>query len=287
MKEASFETGDRVRHKVTQIEGEIVQLEESLATPHAWVIEPSVCDVNPPRLYRYVDLEKVEPLGDRQTLTEELRLDISDNITVCDQLNRSSSNTSTLNDSEKNLLSSSNTSTLNGFRQDPLSSSSSSTLNDIRENFLSKRSSSTLNKSSGGLKGSNHVLLEDNSEVHAHSNDLTSNQLLEDKTEVPSQGNDSTSNQLLANELLHTVSKPTPQRRVKGDGSGCIYWRTVVRNGREYQQAYYQYEFWQNGHCFVKSTKYIPKKLWKQVLKLDRDKAPISEILEVLGVVRK
>lgn len=74
---------------------------------------------------------------------------------------------------------------------------------------------------------------------------------------------------------------------MKGDGSGCIYWRTVVRNGLEYQQAYYQYELWQDGQCLVKSTKYIPKKLLKQVLKLDRDKAPVLEILEVLGVFIK
>ncbi len=43
-----------MKHKVTQIEGEIVQLEESLAMPHAWVIEPSICEFNPQKLYRLV-----------------------------------------------------------------------------------------------------------------------------------------------------------------------------------------------------------------------------------------
>ena len=97
MNQTSFEVGDRVRHKVTQIEGEIMHTEESLAMPHASVIEPSEREVNPPRLYRkIVDLEKVESLGDKQTLTEELLEDIFD-ATACDQFNLSSGNSSTLN----------------------------------------------------------------------------------------------------------------------------------------------------------------------------------------------
>ena len=65
MNQISFEVGDRVRHKITQVEGSIVQIEKSLAMPHAWVIEPSEREVNPPRLYRLIDLEKVEDSGEK------------------------------------------------------------------------------------------------------------------------------------------------------------------------------------------------------------------------------
>ncbi|MCC5622101.1 hypothetical protein [Nostoc sp. CHAB 5715] len=36
-------------------------------------------------------------------------------------------------------------------------------------------------------------------------------------------------------------------RRNKGEGSGSIHWRTITNNGRDYQQAYYHYEFWSEG----------------------------------------
>lgn len=38
-------------------------MEESLAMPHVWVIEPSQREVNTPKLYRIIDLEKVESGG--------------------------------------------------------------------------------------------------------------------------------------------------------------------------------------------------------------------------------
>jgi hypothetical protein len=36
-------------------------------------------------------------------------------------------------------------------------------------------------------------------------------------------------------------------RRTKGDGSGCIYYRAVTKKGKQYREAYYQYEFWSGG----------------------------------------
>ncbi|WP_127087130.1 DNA N-6-adenine-methyltransferase [Dulcicalothrix desertica] len=74
-------------------------------------------------------------------------------------------------------------------------------------------------------------------------------------------------------------------RRTKGNGSGSIRWRTVIRKGKEYYEAYYHYEFWSSGEREIKSTKYIPKRLLSQVLSLDSQKAPVREILKVLGVV--
>ena len=73
-------------------------------------------------------------------------------------------------------------------------------------------------------------------------------------------------------------------RRDKGNGSGCIYCRTVTKNGKQYQEAYYQYEFWSEGDRVVKSSKYIPKGKLATVQQLDEQKAPVREILKVLGV---
>ena len=83
-------------------------------------------------------------------------------------------------------------------------------------------------------------------------------------------------------------------RRTKGDGSGCIYYRTVTKKGKEYREAYYQYEFWKEGdtprrgrrsHRLAKSSRYVPKRLVAQVQQLEAEKAPVREILQVLGVI--
>jgi hypothetical protein len=66
-------------------------------------------------------------------------------------------------------------------------------------------------------------------------------------------------------------------RRRKGDGSGCIYWRTVTKKGKNYQEAYYQYEFWKKGDRLVKSSKYIPKRM-SYALKEERDRDRTEDI---------
>jgi hypothetical protein len=77
----------------------------------------------------------------------------------------------------------------------------------------------------------------------------------------------------------------SPSKRRKGDGSGTIHWRTITRGGKDYPQAYYHYEFWSGGDRIVKSSRYIPKRLLAQVQQLDVEKAPVREILQVLGVM--
>ena len=67
------------------------------------------------------------------------------------------------------------------------------------------------------------------------------------------------------------------RRRKKGEGSGHIYYRTVTRNGKEYQQAYYQWR--ENGK---QRTKYIPKKLLDKVEEAEYKKYPVTKILELL-----
>lgn len=88
------------------------------------------------------------------------------------------------------------------------------------------------------------------------------------------------------------------QRRYKGDGSarrlrgklppqsslGCIYRRTKTINGVNYQEAWYHYEFWLNGNRLTKTSRYIPKRLVAKIQELESIKAPVAEILKLLGV---
>ncbi|MEC4888339.1 MAG: hypothetical protein SAL70_44595, partial [Scytonema sp. PMC 1070.18] len=77
---------------------------------------------------------------------------------------------------------------------------------------------------------------------------------------------------------------PSKLRRHKGLGSGSIHWRTITKNGKDYPQAYYHYEFWQDGDRLIKTTKYIPKSLLPKILELEARKACVREILKLLGV---
>jgi hypothetical protein len=71
-------------------------------------------------------------------------------------------------------------------------------------------------------------------------------------------------------------------RRHKGEGSGHIYYRSVTRNGKEYQQAYYQWR--ENGK---QKTKYIPKKLLDKVEEAESSKQTVADILILLGGIDK
>ena len=73
-------------------------------------------------------------------------------------------------------------------------------------------------------------------------------------------------------------------RRHKGDGSGCIYYRTVTKKGKEYCEAYYQYEIWVMGDRLIKSSRYIPKGTLCKVQQMEVEKAPVKEILRVLRI---
>ena len=71
-------------------------------------------------------------------------------------------------------------------------------------------------------------------------------------------------------------------RRQKGEGSGHIYYRSVTRNGKDYQQAYYQWR--ENGR---QRTKYISKKLLSRVKEAESQKLPVADILILLGGTEK
>lgn len=86
--------------------------------------------------------------------------------------------------------------------------------------------------------------------------------------------------------LLGVVDSPSKTRRNKGEGSGSIHWRTITKNGKDYQQAYYHYELWNDGDRTFKSSRYIPKRLLKRVQQMEHEKALVNEILRVLGVIK-
>ncbi len=67
-------------------------------------------------------------------------------------------------------------------------------------------------------------------------------------------------------------------RRQKGEGSGHIYYRTVTRNGKEYEQVYYQWR--ENGK---QKTKYIPLRLLDKVTEAEALKLPVADIICLLG----
>ncbi len=83
-------------------------------------------------------------------------------------------------------------------------------------------------------------------------------------------------------KLHPSTDNPRKTRRKNGQGNGSIYYRTVTKNGREYQEAYYHYV--ENGK---KRTKYIPKKLLDKVQEAESQKLPVSDILVLLGGDKK
>jgi hypothetical protein len=117
---------------------------------------------------------------------------------------------------------------------------------------------------------------------------LSSTKLLEDKSEPTeiSSSKMADPQKLLEDKNRDRQISSSKTRRHKGNGSGCIYWRTLTKNGKDYQQAYYQYEFWEKGNRLIKSCKYIPKSKLAQVQMLNDEKAPVREILKLLGVVK-
>lgn len=74
-------------------------------------------------------------------------------------------------------------------------------------------------------------------------------------------------------------------KRNKGLGTGRIQWRTITKpSGKQYQQPWYDYEIWSKGLCLLKKTKYIPKRLVAKIQEMESEKAPVREILKLLGV---
>lgn len=111
--------------------------------------------------------------------------------------------------------------------------------------------------------------------------------ILPSKTEGLSGGgsNNSILNELLGGTEEETIP-PSKMRRQKGLGTGYVEQKPIIRNDKEYPQYWYHYEVWEKGDRLVKRSKYIPKQLVAKIQELEEEKAPVREILELLGVDR-
>jgi len=76
---------------------------------------------------------------------------------------------------------------------------------------------------------------------------------------------------------------PSTRKRKQGDGTGYIECKPIKRSGKEYKQYWYHYEFWREGDRLTKKSKYIPKTMRSQIEGMNNEKAPVEEILKVLG----
>ena len=75
------------------------------------------------------------------------------------------------------------------------------------------------------------------------------------------------------------------KRRSRGKGTGRIHFRTVTkRNGKQYDQPWYDWEL-NTGIKTISRSTYIPKHLFKIILELEISKAPVNEILGMLGII--
>ncbi len=83
-------------------------------------------------------------------------------------------------------------------------------------------------------------------------------------------------------DLSPSKVPPTKTRRKKGEGSGAIFYRTITKNGKEYQQAYYHWR--ENGK---QRSKYIPKKLLNKIKQAESRKLPVEDILVLLAGMEK
>lgn len=75
-------------------------------------------------------------------------------------------------------------------------------------------------------------------------------------------------------------------RRNKGDGSGWILNKPVTRNGKTYDQWWFQYEVNQGGSKRVNRSVYVPKVKLDQITQLNDQRVPIDDILDVIGSKR-
>ncbi len=90
-----------------------------------------------------------------------------------------------------------------------------------------------------------------------------------------------------ATDLVSEETTQPSNKRRKGEGTGRIQLRTVSKkNGKQYQQFWYDWQVHTTEKVIYKSV-YIPKRLLEKIQVLESAKAPVLEILEVLGVFGK
>ena len=72
---------------------------------------------------------------------------------------------------------------------------------------------------------------------------------------------------------------PSKTRRRKGEGTGYIYCRTIIRKGNQYQESYYRYRD-ESGKL---RSKYIPQRLLDRVLQAESRSLSVADVLKLLG----
>ncbi len=97
--------------------------------------------------------------------------------------------------------------------------------------------------------------------------------------------NDSCVDRVLETDNLNPrkTIPPSTRRRKQGYGAGYIELLPIKRSGKEYKQYWYHWEIWREGERVIKKSRYIPKRLLARVEKLEVEKAPVKDILKVLG----
>ncbi|MEL6462331.1 MAG: ASCH domain-containing protein [Cyanobacteria bacterium J06621_15] len=231
---------------------------------------------------RYVwKLENIQPIAKPFTVKGKQRLfDITSTNLDC-YLEKSFSDTST--DKSKSESSDGFVSLPNKFLEDKLSDEISSRKIGDDSKFLEDKLDDEI---SSRKVGDDSQFLEDKLNGEISSRKIgDDSKFLEDKLsdEISSRKVGDDSQFLEDNNETNISEKKT--RRHKGDGSGCIYYRTVTKKGKDYSEAYYQYEFWKDGECLTKSSKYIPKRLLSKVQRLEVEKVLVKDILKLLGVI--
>jgi hypothetical protein len=79
------------------------------------------------------------------------------------------------------------------------------------------------------------------------------------------------------------ISPTAIRKRLSGEGTGRINKRTTSKNGKDYKEYWYDYQYFLNGKRIGRS-RYIPKRLLPQIQIMEADKVPVSKILQVLGI---
>ncbi len=87
-------------------------------------------------------------------------------------------------------------------------------------------------------------------------------------------------------ESDRSVTPSKKSRRKKGDGSGWLLNKPVTRNGKTYDQWWFQYEVGKGENKRVNRSVYVPKLKLSQVTELNDQRVPIDDILKCIASKR-
>ena len=76
-------------------------------------------------------------------------------------------------------------------------------------------------------------------------------------------------------------------RRQKGEGSGILRRDKIRKKGKEYYQWTFHIDNWQHGTRISQTTLYVPKRLVETITRMNQERVPVAEIIEVITSSRK